>query len=436
MRFTALTLAVLLLVTALPLMAGGSRSGRGYLTRIHTDGVTMSGTGRANSPLAGVAGATGPTTAAVNGIVNSAVSTVATAVTSLTTRVSTLETNASTMAAGLSTAQADATSTGAAIQTLQTTATDHESRLATVETTVSSHTSQIGVLQTTGTDHASRIGTLETTATDHENRISTNASNINTHAQSLTTLETTPVTVAQNAADATSTGAAITDLQARAPSSAEKSWMGTQPMSAEHVTTDTLVSLLPAASTTGAGITRVAQWNEEAGGVPLQSNDPRLRSMRAVYVSTATTTVSNTSDPTPFMPEFSLGTTVFTTSQQQAGDTVRLEAWGIMDSAASAGTGNIGIVANGTPMAAGGATLGNNLSGRGWHLLARMTIRDASTAYFDGVWDCGPTMFRLVPQTITYDSTISQEIGLVWTFGTADISNTITCTQITVEALR
>ena len=384
MRPIALVLAVLLIVTALPLLGGGVRSGRGYMTRSHTDGVTVVGTGRANSPLAAVAGATGPTTVAVNGIVNSAVSTVATAVTSLTTRVSTLETNASTMAAGLSTAQADATSSGAAIATLQTTASDHESRVSTLET------------------------------------------NASTMAAGLSTAQ----------ADATSSGAAIADLQARAPSSAEKGWLATQPMSAEHVTTDTLVGLLPSATTTSPGITRIANWEEEAGGVPLQSNDPRLRSMRAVFVSTATTTASNTSDPTPLVPEFYLGSTVFQPAQMQPGDTGRLEAWGLLDTAASAGTGTLGIVANGTPMGAGGATLGNNLSGRGWHLLVRFTIRDAANAYFDGVWDCGPTQIPIVPQSITYDSTTTQELGLVWTFGTADISNTITCTQITVEALR
>jgi len=169
-----------------------------------------------------------------------------------------------------------------------------------------------------------------------------------------------------------------------------------------------------------------------------------------IYSSTADATVGNTTTETSLVGT-GVGSLTLPANFLIAGKTLRITACGYYSSKASS-PGNLQIniklgstVVNQLP-GSGGSALAGSAASFGWRLSALVTCRSTGAS---GSVSSGGDMTRLTSSSganadfgftkntgpVTIDTTAGQTLDLTATFNIADVANTITCTNLTVEIL-
>lgn len=159
-----------------------------------------------------------------------------------------------------------------------------------------------------------------------------------------------------------------------------------------------------------------------------------------LFTQTASATVGNTTSETTLVST-GTGTATLPAGFWIVGKTVRLTAAGYWSQTASSPTRTIKIYNGATAVINTAISpFGSSVTSESWRVDALITCRTTGatgTVYAQGViYLSGNATYGLVTTaTVTIDTTASAALDVKWTWGTADVSNTITATNLSVEAL-
>ena len=159
----------------------------------------------------------------------------------------------------------------------------------------------------------------------------------------------------------------------------------------------------------------------------------------SVFVQTASQTVANTVTETT-LTATGVGTLTLPANFFVSGKTIRIKASGVVSDTGTP-TNTVNIKLGGTTVATTGAVaFSGALSNNAWFIEAEITCRTTGvggTVFVQGRFDVEPGNFEGMPNTTTdtVNTTTTLLIDVTFTWGTASASNTITCTNLTVEVL-
>ncbi|MBA2708831.1 MAG: hypothetical protein H0U59_13585 [Gemmatimonadaceae bacterium] len=147
-------------------------------------------------------------------------------------------------------------------------------------------------------------------------------------------------------------------------------------------------------------------------------------------------TVANTTTPTTLAPTGFFGSSTIPANYFTFGKTVRVNVVGSLSTTGTP-TLDINVKIGGVSAASGAITLGT-LTDQGFCVSFVFTCNATGaggSAYSGGIWITGSESRKLVRSTVNLDTTVTNLVEAIATWGTASALNTITSRSVTLEPL-